>query len=646
MYSSENEHVDTYIEWAGLKESRLYEPRLDQQGNPVHDESGKIVYDRSAPRNAPGFISNIRFFLTYQLGHMYFRYFMWNFVGRQNDTQGHGDPLSGNWISGIRPIDQILVGSEAKLPAEDAHAKSRNTYFFLPLLLGLFGLVFQLQHDVRRFWVVMLLFIFTGIAIVVYLNQTPIQPRERDYAYAGSFYAYAIWIGLGVMALFDSLSRKLRNNATALTLTVICLAIVPGRMAAQNWDDHNRSGRYTARDIAYDYLNSCAPNALLFTNGDNDTFPLWYAQEVEGIRTDVRVVNLMLLNMDWYIDQMKKKAYESDPLPISMTTEKYRNGTRDIVFIQERTDKQANLKDILDFLTSDLPQAKVSSSSGEQFNYVPTRNFVLPVDTAVVLKNGTVDPKDRSLMTDSIRWRFSRNSMGKSELAVLDILANNNWKRPVYFASIGQEGTLGLEDYMQLEGFAYRLVPIKTPSQGRYESGRIATEILYKNLMEKFRYGNMNDPDVYLDDFHVRTTSIIRLRTRFIQLADALISEGDTARAVKVLDRCMELTPDSKIPFDHTVIQVANAYYKCNRFEKANALIKALGDKCSAKLDYYLDQKEGFMNSINDQIIYNFQIMQNLVMVSRNFNQTEVSAAMDSVTNRKYELYTLKTKDQ
>jgi phage shock protein PspC (stress-responsive transcriptional regulator) len=646
MYSSETDHINTYIDWAGLKESELYETQVDQQGNPVYDSNGLIVYDHTAPRKAPGFASNLRFFFTYQLGHMYFRYFMWNFVGRQNDTQGHGDPLSGNWISGLPFIDGFLVGSEAKLPDEDRHAKSRNTYFFLPLLLGLFGLVFQLQRDVKRFWVVMLLFVFTGIAIVVYLNQTPIQPRERDYAYTGSFYAYAIWIGLGVMALYDALSSRLRTSVTAILLSALCLLLVPGLMAAQNWDDHNRSGRYTARDIAYDYLNSCAPNAILFTNGDNDTFPLWYAQEVEGIRTDVRVVNLMLLNMDWYIDQMKKKAYESDPMPITMKSDQYRNGTRDVVFIQERTDQSATLKDILEFATSDLPQAKVSSSSGEQFNYIPTRNFVLPVDTALVVKNGTVSVQDRSLIADSIHWRFSRSSMGKSELAVLDILANNNWKRPVYFASIGQEGTLGLEDYMQLEGFAYRLVPIRTPSQGRYEAGRVATEILYENLMNKFKYGNINSPDVYLDDFHVRTTSIIRLRTRFIMLADALISTGDTARAVKVLDRCIELTPDNKIPFDHTIIQIANAYYTCNRFEKGNALVKTLGDKCSAKLAYYIDQKESFIQSINDQIIYNFQIMQNLALVSKNFNQMEISTAIDSLTSKQYGIYTGKTKTE
>jgi hypothetical protein len=339
---------------------------------------------------------------------------------------------------------------------------------------------------------------------------------------------------------------------------------------------------------------------------------------------------------------MKRRAYESDPLPLTLPEEKYRNGTRDIVFVQERTQQVASLKDILDFVSSDLPQAMVSSSSGEKFNYVPTRNFRIPADTSLVLQNGTVRAKDRDKIESAIEWKFNRNSLGKSELAVLDILANNNWKRPVYFASLGHDGTLGLEDYMQLEGFAYRLVPIKSPTSNRYEAGRIDTEALYENLMNKFRYGGMNDPDVYLDDFHVRTMSIIRLRNRFFQLASELIRLDDTTRALQVLDRCLELTPDGKIPLDHTIIQIANAYYQCNQFDKANDLVKSLSEKCSGKLAYYLDQEEGFISSINDQIIYNFQIMQNLAIISKNFNQTAISTAIDSLTNQQYGVYALK----
>jgi hypothetical protein len=643
MWSSDNEHVNVYMEWAGLNESQLYEPRRDAENNIVRDKDGKVLYDRNTPKNPPDFISNLRFFFTYQVGQMYFRYFMWNFAGKQNDIQGYGDPLNGNWISGIGPIDQILIGNEGKMPQSVRNAPSRNTYYLLPLLLGLFGLIFHFQRDRKNFWVVMLLFILTGLAIVIYLNQTPLQPRERDYAYAGSFYAFAIWIGLGVLAIYDSIGAKFRKGLTALIVSLICLLLVPGIMARENWDDHDRSGRFTTRDIAYDYLMTCAPNAILFTNGDNDTFPLWYAQEVEGIRTDVRVVNLMLLNMDWHIDQMRRKAYESEVLPISLTPDKYINGTRDIVFVQERTQQTANLKDIIEFVSSDLPQAKVESTSGEKFNFIPTRSFRLPVDTAVVLKNGTVAYKDRDKIVPAIEWTYNRSSMGKSALIVLDILANNNWNRPVYFASLGHEGTLGLENYMQLEGFAYRLVPIQSQSISRYEAGRVESDILYKNLMTQFRWGGMNDPGVYLDDFHVRTTSVVRIRTRFNQLASELINQGDTAKAIKVLDRAIDLTPNEKIPFDHTIIQIANNYYRCNQFEKANKLVNQLGAICNEKLTYYLDQKPKFIAAINEEVLYNFQVLQNLISVSKNFNQTGISNQLDSLSNQQYTTFSART---
>jgi tetratricopeptide (TPR) repeat protein len=351
----------------------------------------------------------------------------------------------------------------------------------------------------------------------------------------------------------------------------------------------------------------------------------------------------MLLNMDWHIDQMRRKAYESEVLPISLTPDKYINGTRDIVFVQERTQQTANLKDIIEFVSSDLPQAKVESTSGEKFNFIPTRSFRLPVDTAVVLKNGTVAYKDRDKIVPAIEWTYNRSSMGKSALIVLDILANNNWNRPVYFASLGHEGTLGLENYMQLEGFAYRLVPIQSQSISRYEAGRVESDILYKNLMTQFRWGGMNDPGVYLDDFHVRTTSVVRIRTRFNQLASELINQGDTAKAIKVLDRAIDLTPNEKIPFDHTIIQIANNYYRCNQFEKANKLVNQLGAICNEKLTYYLDQKPKFIAAINEEVLYNFQVLQNLISVSKNFNQTGISNQLDSLSNQQYTTFSART---
>ena len=639
MWSSDNDHVNGYIEWAGLNESKLYEPRRDAQGNIQRNDEGKVLYNRSAPKNPPNFMNNLRFFVSYQIGHMYLRYFMWNFVGRQNDIQGHGGPLNGNWISGIRPVDDIITGSQEKLPDDMKNAPSRNTYYFLPLILGLVGLFYHLQHDVKNFWVVMLLFVLTGIAIVFYLNQKPFEPRERDYSYAGSFYAFSIWIGLGLLGIYESLGKRMRNPLIAGILSVLSLVLVPGILAAENWDDHNRSGRYTARDIAYDYLNSCEKNAILFTNGDNDTFPLWYAQEVEGIRTDVRVVNLMLLNMDWYIDQMKRKAYESDALPISVPAPKYLMGTNDAIYIQERTNQTADLKDIMAFILSEKPQTKIEAQNGETYSFIPTRKFRLPVDNARLIRNGTVKEKDAGSIVPAIEWNFRRNHMSKSDFIVLDILANNNWERPVYYVSSGHDGTLGLDEYFQLEGFAYRLVPIKTPISNQLDIGRIDTDILYDRLMNTYRWGNMNHPEVYLDDFNVRTLSIVRLRNRFVRLADQLIKQGDNNRALLVLDKCNELTPHKKVPFDYFSIAMANSYYRINAFDKANAIMSQYGEVCDAYLKYYLDQKPDFMQSAQNDIQYSLSMLNRMSEISRIYNQPELNQKLDSLLNFHYDVY-------
>ena len=637
MWSSDNSHINVYLNWAGLKESNMYNPLRNASGEIVTDESGSIRYDRSSPKNSPGFFSNMRFFLTYQTGHMYLRYFMWNFVGRQNDTQADGGPLYGNWISGISFIDSILVGSQSDLPDTMKNVKSRNTYYFLPFLLGLAGLLYQSRNDRKYFWVVMLLFILTGLAIVVYLNQTPLQPRERDYAYAGSFYAFSIWIGLGVAYLAGSLKQKHNNVLITAAIIIVSFILVPLNMAAQNWDDHNRSGRFTARDIAANYLNSCAPNALLFTNGDNDTFPLWYAQEVEGIRTDVRVVNLMLLNMDWYADQMQLKAYESDPLPMSLKPDHYRNGTRDRIYVQNRLNKPVELKEIMEFVSSGLPGTKVQAGSGELYSFIPTTTLRIPVDSSIVIANGTVSQQDADKIVPFIEWELNEGFIYKPELIVLDILACNNWERPVYYASLGHDGTLGLEEYMQLEGFVYRLVPIKSRLATRYEAGKIATDILYDNLMNKLEYNNINNPDVYLDDFHVRTLSILRFRTRFIQLAQALLEEGDTARAASVLDRCLELTPEDKVPYDHTLIQIADLYHFSGRTEKANAIVNRMKEISDQKTGYFLRQNRNFIINVNEEITYNIQVLQSLAIVCRNHEHEEMAKEIDALVQSHYQ---------
>lgn len=640
MYSSQPEHILEYLDWGKINEQDIYNVRYDQEGNVVRNRQGKVVYDRSNPKKTPKFSSNLRFFFTYQIGHMYFRYFMWNFAGRQNDTQGHGGPINGNWITGINFIDKILIGGSTNdMPEEMKNLPSRNTYFLLPLILGIFGAFFHAKKQEFDFSIVLALFVMTGIAIVVYLNQTPVQPRERDYAYAGSFYAFAIWIGLGVLSIIEFLNKRLNKNLSAILVSVLTLVLVPGIMAKENWNDHDRSGRYTTRDIAYDYLNSCEPNSILFTGGDNDTFPLWYAQEVEGIRTDVRVVNLMLLNMDWYIDQMKNKAYESEPLPLKIKSSQYINGTRDAVPILDQYQQSFDARDIIEFVVSDLKDTKLPPQYGKNIDFVPARKFFIPVDTARVIANGTVKSKNKNQLVNRLEGRLAGNYLTKSNLAALDIIANNNWNRPIYFVGSNHTDELGLSNYLQLDGLAYRLVPIQTITGSSFEVGRIDSEIMYNNLMNKFRYGRMNEDDVYLDNFHLRTLSVIRLRFRFMRLANQLAAEGDFERAEEVLDRIMELTPHSNVPYHVFVPGIAESYYQINKFDKGNEIFSFLMNQSDQYLNYYFSFNMRNQRRIQDEIDYRMRIIGNIMRIASQYNQTELSKEAEKLYMNYYEAY-------
>ena len=503
----------------------------------------------------PTFIENLRYFFAYQLGHMYFRYFMWNFAGKQNDNQGHGGIINGNWISGINWLDSMRLGPQENLPEPMAKNKGTNKFYLLPLILGFGGFIFQLNKHYKGFMIVMLLFLFTGIAINVYLNPVPYQPRERDYAYAASFYAYAIWIGLGVLGLYSLLKRLLKPMLSAGIATVLCLLLVPVIMAKDGWDDHDRSGRTTMRDIATDYLNSCAPNAIIFTLGDNDTFPLWNVQEVEGTRTDVRVINLSLLNTDWYINQARKKAYNSEPLPFSLPREKYAGSKREYTFIYEDTtlvpqNAWVDLEQLVQFATSDDPRAMLETQR-ERLNYFPTANFSIPIDKAHVVKNGTVPPQFADSLGASLNWTIRASGVDKSELMVLDLLAHFKWNRPVYFAiTTGDDAYLGLDEYLELDGLAYRLVPYKCNSIDG-QIGRVNTQVMYDNVMNKFKWGNMANPNVYLDETNMRMCT--NLRNIFCRLAYTLVYEGKIKEAVKVAAKCTEVMPDNCVPYNAMV---------------------------------------------------------------------------------------------
>jgi hypothetical protein len=582
MWSDAPDHEPVYKSWVQLK------------GTPIQvtDQNGEKTVLRK-----PTFGENLKFFFSYQMDYMYFRYFMWNFAGRQNDVQGTGGAVNGNWITGINFLDTKRVGSTENMPAEMKNDPSRNVYFLLPFILGVIGMLYQFNKDNRNWWIVMLLFLMTGIAIVLYLNQYPNQPRERDYAYAGSFYFFAVWIGFGVLALFEGLLRILNDKIAASLSGIICMLAVPVIMGTQNWDDHDRSGRYLARDVSFNYLNTCAPDAILFTNGDNDTFPLWYAQEVEGIRTDVRVCNLMLLNTDWYIDQMKLKTYESDPLPVTFPPKKYYDGVNNQVFIVPKTQMAANIKEVIDFIKSDDPALKVPVSATELYDIIPTRTIRIPVDKNKVLASGTVKPEDADKIVPYIEITLKGNYIQKSQMIVLDILANNDWKRPIYFVTGYHNDAMGLEEYFQLEGLAYRLIPIRSQNKSWLEYGRIDTDILYDNMMNKFVWRGAKEKGVDIDYNHKRTLLVVKARYNHARLANALIEEGKNEKAIKVLDHCMETFPVEKLSWDMYSPDIIEAYYKAGAIEKANSLTKALTDNYFEKFDYFLKQDRNILES-------------------------------------------------
>ena len=625
MYSDTRPNfANQYQAWAG------------RNNGPTYTVNGETI-------TRPSFGNNMRYFFNYQLGHMYWRYFMWNFSGRQNDIQGYGDIMHGNWITGIKFLDELRLGNQDELPDNLKNEKANNKYYMLPFLLGLLGMFYQYRKGKtgkQDFWVVMLLFIMTGIAIIVFLNQTPMEPRERDYAYAGSFYAYAIWIGLGVLSIWEFLNKKIKNidpRVSAIAVTTVCLFAIPVNMAAQNWDDHNRHARYATTALARNYLNSCAPNAILFTYGDNDTFPLWYVQEVEGVRRDVRVVNLSLLSGSWYIDQMKRKAYESSGVPISFTHEQYRDGKRDYVLIRDQF-KEGNLKDVMEFVASDLPQTKLQGYIKE-LDFIPTRNVILPVDSAKVIANGTVKPQDADQIVKDLRLHLPMQGLTKSQLMVLDILSTNNWERPVYFGiGMGSDAYMGLEKYFQLEGAAYRVVPIETKEAEFYDYGRIDSDILYDNIMNKFEWGNIKDPKVNIDFFHDQTIAVMKYRNTFLRLAQKLYDEGKQAEAVAVLDKSLEEIPLYQVPADNSMLFYIPMYYELGETEKANHLLNELATNNYQMLKYANSLEPKFANtpSIQQEERLSIEVIKQLLAFATQAGQKELAQELQDKVLRLY----------
>lgn len=624
MWSDQQaDHAEVYREWGGNNGIPLQ----------VTDQSGEKTILKK-----PRYSENLKFMFSYQFGYMYFRYFMWNFSGRQNDNQGTGGAINGNWITGIKFLDEPRVGTY-DLPSGQKDDPYRNKYYLLPFLLGLAGLFYHLNRDNKNWWIVFLLFIMTGLAIVFYLNQYPNQPRERDYAYAGSFYFFSVWIGLGVLALYEGLTKLTGKKIAAPLAGLICLAFVPVIMASENWDDHDRSGRYLARDVAFNYLESCAPNSILFTNGDNDTFPLWYAQEVEGKRTDVRVCNLMLLNTDWYIDQMKMKVYESDPLPVTLPVKKYYDGINNQVFIIEKTKDPVDITTIIEWVNSDNPGTKVQVSATEVLDIIPSRTIRIPVDAEKVLASGTVGPEDSAKIVPYIDIRLKGSSILKSQLIVLDILAHFDWQRPVYFVTGYHNDALGLEEYFQLEGLAYRLVPVKSENRSWVDYGRIKTDILYENMMNKFVWGGANDEKVYIDYNHRRTITVVRARLNYARLAKELVSEGKNEKAVQVLDRCMEVLPLPNVPYDPYFPDIIEGYFIAGNTDKAVNLTNDFCNHYYEQLDYYLKQDPYIIGSALYEIQLAIQLTSRIADACSDAGKTELAESINNKVTAYYTTY-------
>ena len=633
MWSSE--HAENYMIYAGFLEFSIkpeYKMQNDlrslvgsfkdsvAKGDVDYEDYNDFLkkYGRYIDIQKPSLLQNIYYLFDYQIGYMYWRYFMWNFTGRQDDVQGRFD-LHGNWISGINAVDSYVLGiSQENLPSDVLNNKARNTYYFLPLLLGLIGLFFLFNRNKKLFWTMLVFFLFTGIAIQVYTNVRPFEPRERDYSLVGSFYVFALWIGFGVFAIYEKLSIYSKTKLLAPLVSLVCLIAVPGILISQNWDDHNRSGRETAHAMAVQYLEACDPNAIIFTIGDNDTFPLWYAQEIEGIRRDVRVVCTSLLNVDWYIDQMKRKAYESDPIPSSLTHDQYKWGTRDYVIKEVVTKDTLDLDQFLGFITNDDPRTKYKhileqqgyDTSGQRrqdlnANYLPTEHVRIPVDKKSVLRNGIVKAKDSTLIVPYIDIKIKGSAIYKNRLLMLDIIANNNWERPIYFSggAFGDEDYIWMKDYLQLDGLVYKLVPIKTEvaKDNPFDMGRIDADKMYDMVMN-WDWGNNGDPTMY-HDIESRKNSLT-YRGNLARLIETLIQEGDLEKAEEIADLAMAKMPVDLFGFYTLLEPYIGAYYELKANEKAQNLYAEVSEKYQENLTYYSTLSE-YNQSQYIQTIYN-----------------------------------------
>ncbi len=567
----------------------------------------------------PTMSDNLGFMFEYQFGYMYWRYLMWNFAGRQSDNQGKYDNLDGNWMTGIKYFDELRLGSQDNLPSDVLENKGRNFYFFLPFILGLIGLIYHANKDLKSFYVLLVLFLFTGLALKIYLNERPFEPRERDYALVGSFYVFAIWIGFGVYAIYDTVKNWLQPKIAGPVVIVASLLIAPVLMGSQNWDDHDRSGKYTALAMAKAYLSSCEPNAILFTIGDNDTFPLWYAQEIEGFRTDVRIVNTSLFMTDWYIDQMKAKAYESEPMPISFTHDQYVGDKLDYTLHNPKTENRWDIKDFLNFIAMDDPRTIIEMNNGQKIHFYPTNKIRIPVDKNAVIANKVVSPKFYDSIVPYIDIDIKGQALYKNRLMMLDIVANNNWKRPIYFTggSFGDDDYIWMKNFLQLDGMVYKLVPVKNDIEkmaSPLDMGQIDSDKMYDIVM-KWDWGNGESPNIYHDP-ETRKNSIT-YRTNLARLMEQLINEGKNDKAKKIIDLAMEKMPLEYYGFYTMIEPFAAGYYEVKEPAKARKILTQLIGKYQENLKFYSNLKSNEQMELYVEIITDIERYRDLLLVMK-----------------------------
>lgn len=596
----------------------------------------------------PTTADNLAFMFEYQFGYMYWRYLMWNFVGRQNDIQGKYDNLDGNWLSGIGFIDEMRLGSQENLPDDVLNNRGRNMYFFLPFLLGIIGIIYHANRDLKSFYVLLVLFLFTGLALKIYLNERPFEPRERDYALVGSFYVFAIWIGFGVYAIYDYLQKYLQPKLAGPIVIAASLLAAPVLMASQNWDDHDRSNRYTAIAMAKAYLNSCDPHAILFTIGDNDTFPLWYAQEIEQVRPDVKIVNTSLFMTDWYIDQMKRKTYTSDGLPISFKHHQYVGDKLDFAFHNPQMENRWTLKDFIGFIASDDPRTMVQMQNGQSVHFYPTNKVRIPIDKQNIIDNKVVAPKYYDSIVPYIDIEIKGQAMYKNRLMMLDVLLNNNWKRPIYFTggSFGDDDYLWMKDYLQLDGMVYKLVPVRTaiPKDGSpLDMGQIDTDKMY-SIVTKWDWGNSESPDIYHDP-ETRKNSI-SYRTNLARLMEQQINEGKKEQAKRIIDLAMTKMPVEHFGYYSLLDPFAGGYYEVGETAKARKLLDQLIVKYQQNLNYYKGLNPTDQNNILIEIITDIERYRGLLRVMKDRGDTEYYEKSRAVFNKYNGMFSRFGRDQ